>query len=1413
MALKVYIAHSGQCLLADSEDLRSIEVFKAWVSKNSKVVGEDQIHLNADGKHVKFAGLECETEIFVYDWHVVQSYSPRSVKIQQYDIPIPQNYHVSKPPDTISDQNQLEAWRDLFKARQGWSLSVLSDCQRMANDAQKRCAEIDVIIRAASTAVRNVQKHISTVDQKNSAIQGWVEDIRKIQESSGTDWSRLLDLLQAVPVKHEIVLFISGHVSPEKKKMTLEDFIQNEKFKRAKNLVGGIQRQLSRSIVELEKTIDEIYRNSEVLINIVSKNMPERSQSIASLDSIQLLQDIEALSKKISVDCENVQSRDSVTLPQVSKLALAHTKMLLPNIVKRSMEMSSLLQTVTKIRNSLAVSSLETMQQISRLTLIVSGVTSRLTDLEPSEEANEALQTLLDINLLPVTYASFLAEGIRRKQWKEKIEIDSSTLINEFKIFQEEEARRRRKWQKAIGVTLLGKRLDQNVPELELNIQGIDDNWPKIIKQDLEEVLEILQSKDPNSALAKEVSKILLDLYNPTKRQTKRAKAAFKAGSIHENILGRSALLVRGDDELIRILQEEGQKTVSKLRTAESRVRRLENLLHQHTQVHRSTFGNKFQSPCRPSIDLLNPINQAQLPRPHEDQSQPLSISPRRTSINQIPDEKSLYQKLFSLEAELISEKERSSKLENEIKERKLVEEKLKIQIDEANSTKRDLLKNLEAQQREFIVERKSLATEIKRVQAQKEDLENDLDQFVISRGNEKDNYDENESSSLIKTQPDTSHVALKNPGNLVSYDLGRDQITVKNSEFQHLRKEKEDLILRTNEAEKAVAEYLEILRNVYRKILPLEEVPENSDQLIDTLTRKPGELILELELSKKDLQIAKSNSDNTQNILIQLRSELSQAQEKLQAEKLNFIKSQKALKEQNAKLITLDRELADYRLQSISAKEKIIELEKDIEKLKKRLLEEEYRFNSLRDSQVTQNSRFECLEKEIESHRNKNELIQAQYKKLASRMEDRTIKAMDLTRRFSTQSDQLCKLLERLSYSITRGTRSMIIQRLPKLDRPAANDSSESNSAARRILPIISNRKPSMESEKLEILNWAHNDDADIEKQKYDTYLDTAGYFDIEAFCETISKRVKDLEYTAKKYSRDARLCREKFHSAQKEAQGKIAFKNFKEGDLALFLPTRNQATGAWAAFNIGAPHYFLKEQDFHKLRSRDWLLARIHKIEDRVVDLSKSLPGSQMHISHQRSCTETSNDGDSLEDDNPFDLSDGLRWYLIDAAEEKPGAPTTPGLGKCTVASANIDATGSIRRSKKSPNSNMEGINRTLSKNLRTRRDSNNSKKSLASVSSLIKTNSMSTDTTSLKSVSKTQNFEEGTDMSTTNSGLKLEEIRSESESIDKGSTSKNSQKPATESIVTNPSRRSIIWDSLWSLDLSIESGKSKK
>ena len=93
--------------------------------------------------------------------------------------------------------------------------------------------------------------------------------------------------------------------------------------------------------------------------------------------------------------------------------------------------------------------------------------------------------------------------------------------------------------------------------------------------------------------------------------------------------------------------------------------------------------------------------------------------------------------------------------------------------------------------------------------------------------------------------------------------------------------------------------------------------------------------------------------------------------------------------------------------------------------------------------------------------------------------------------------------------------------------------------------------------------------------------------------------------------------------------AKGKISFRNFTKGDLALFLPTKNSESKPWAAFNgasragwndhrkftvpvpVSFPHYFLQATGHlaEQLKTREWVVARITLITERVVDHRVSL------------------------------------------------------------------------------------------------------------------------------------------------------------------------------------------------------------
>ena len=69
---------------------------------------------------------------------------------------------------------------------------------------------------------------------------------------------------------------------------------------------------------------------------------------------------------------------------------------------------------------------------------------------------------------------------------------------------------------------------------------------------------------------------------------------------------------------------------------------------------------------------------------------------------------------------------------------------------------------------------------------------------------------------------------------------------------------------------------------------------------------------------------------------------------------------------------------------------------------------------------------------------------------------------------------------------------------------------------------------------------------------------IDILRAFDHDNFLEAI----RNTGSTIRKWQKQCKEYRDR-------AKGKISFRNFSEGDLALFLPTRNSTSKHWAAFN----------------------------------------------------------------------------------------------------------------------------------------------------------------------------------------------------------------------------------------------------
>ncbi|KDQ58454.1 hypothetical protein JAAARDRAFT_176412 [Jaapia argillacea MUCL 33604] len=124
---------------------------------------------------------------------------------------------------------------------------------------------------------------------------------------------------------------------------------------------------------------------------------------------------------------------------------------------------------------------------------------------------------------------------------------------------------------------------------------------------------------------------------------------------------------------------------------------------------------------------------------------------------------------------------------------------------------------------------------------------------------------------------------------------------------------------------------------------------------------------------------------------------------------------------------------------------------------------------------------------------------------------------------------------------------------------------------------------------------------------------------FDHDQFLEVIAKTGS----TIRKWQKQCKEYRER-------AKGKISFRNFAKGDLALFLPTRNSVSKPWAAFNVSFPHYFLNATGHlaEQLKTREWIVARITSIIERVVDHHD--PAS-----------------------NPYGLGDGVKYYILEVED----------------------------------------------------------------------------------------------------------------------------------------------------------------
>ncbi|KAF5713454.1 myosin heavy chain [Fusarium mundagurra] len=1348
MALQVLIAHTGLRLEVDTAQFSILDDLKAWVSRKTSIPPQHIVALTPQGRTVKSTSLHTEVgysvrdkpfltiaqkEMFIYD---IRISSPGNANLI-IPVPAPKRYVIPNAPNTIDDVQSILSWQELYKERRNWAMHLVEDCGQMNTTTVALYDEIDVIIRCLDAAVANLEISIKTIEPKYNDLKKWVTPALEEHGILVENWEQYLDLARNTPISPLMVKFMTRQET-KKSNPTLEDLIDLDTAKKAGKLAPTAHRRFNDKANQLNSTASQMYRSLESLIADFEKLM-SRSALGHSTASAQLLEDIEAVVKQMDSDYRAALGYGNTQrdIAQASKTASVHTEHLVPTLKRRVKEMDDLLHYATDARNSIALDSAKFMRYVTEITSLHNNVKSQINILNQSVDDMTTFDYLRLIHQLPYMYAAFVSEAVRRREWVDKVKTDSSTLANEMALFQDEESKRRRKWQKMIG-SMYGPDLDTNVMGLEVNLLGEDKPWPALTKDDLTDFVQLLQEQPVDQSVLDDVLKLVQELDNPTKQQSKRLKA-FKNGSIHEVALGRSGLMIRGDDDLLQSLQEDKGKLENKLKTAESRVRRLEDLLHRQSQASRP--GNLFQPQGPQQRERGNSGSSIRSSRFDDRRRSSDGIDPLMRRITQLENElREEKQRSSRLQQELTAQSDHNESIKGQHEDLKGQHEDLKGQIAEVNTTKQDLLENMEALEREFVEERKNLENEIKTLRARLEDTEDEIEQFDESRQHEKAGYVvrvEELEAELEQINKQRQDDALKAQGQVEflrkETRIQREQQEALEQQVQSAQEEAQDVSRKLSVAEETLGDHWQALRRLFTELLPEAAVPDNFVDLSDLLLTQAGTLVEKSRNLEADIDILKTKVEHFTATIAELREQLAEKDTKISEGEMKAVHLREKLAEEKAMVIALEQELADGREQLTELRAKLSDGESGPEALQTRLEEEEKKVLALTEEVASKQSHVGSLEEELRVFQEKAESLQGKMSNLNSQYEHRDEKTKDLTQRLYSQNERMCRLLERVGFAITRKDGDMTVTKIPRSERNAQNpnDSSDPGSSLRKSGTLS---RVLGDSADLELLYWLNNSDLQAENEKYEAFMNKIGNFDMELFSETVYRRIKEVEHMARKWQREARSYRERAHLLQKDSHDKIAFKHFKEGDLALFLPTRNQQAGAWAAFNVGFPHYFLREQDAHRLRHREWLVARISRIQERVVDLSKSLqPSSE---------TDSINDE---ENDNPFQLSDGLRWYLIDAFEDKPGAPSTPGMGKSTVAANTVEATANIHthatggkgKSRDSVTS-IEGINKTLSKSLESRRSSTGSKKALPfqlGGTALLKNSALASETNSLR------------------------------------------------------------------------------
>lgn len=627
-------------------------------------------------------------------------------------------------------------------ARRSWSIDIAHRCIPMHKAISELSSQIKIIDRGVHVAFENLKIHLGIIEDRVRETQAWASDVIREQQSTIADWAKTLNQLKRIPAPKDLG-FIRQQGRNDERTGCLVDYLDVNRIREAGSHLPAICDKFQRDVAQIEQVLEEVIKGADNLVwSTQSPPLPEADE---------VYNEVETISKKIDSDYAYILHLPNTprAISNVSKIAFDHTSNLLPSLMMRSRELYEVHKEITQRRNAVLRTALMNMQTISQVQSRLAIVQTKLNTLDV---AGDIFDTVYEVFELPTLYGAVLIEAVRRQEWKEQMDKEAADLSDGLSQLRDEERKRRHEWVSSMGA-LISLSGDDKL-EFTFAVQDGGD-WPSVSRDDVDLYIRELKLYKGLEASIEKVSQLYRELDTPltNEKPTQTPKS-------NDNRADRGELPKESDS--VQALRLEKTALEDKLRGSESRIRRLEDLLHRQSERSRPSSA-QIESFVFPS-------------QPHPKQSQTASL--QRPSLDQISESTVLAQRVVTLEAELSTEKERSAQLQKTLQERseqdateisalKLMVENLKSdlanekssvaelqaaaaaerqanaeRIQDADSIKKDLMGNIQAQQREFEHERKQLEEEIKTLTMKLEEAEDHLDardteklEFEISIG------------------------------------------------------------------------------------------------------------------------------------------------------------------------------------------------------------------------------------------------------------------------------------------------------------------------------------------------------------------------------------------------------------------------------------------------------------------------------------------------------------------------------------------------------------------------------------------------------------------------------------------------------------------------------------------------------